>query len=130
MPNVDLNSAIASVVSDEVARALAPYQNVLDRLSRMVGIAPAPVSKPALRKRGRPPKAVPTPGRRAMRAAANHDGAGEFSKFAEGQMVKYKQGKGTFDARVIGLNPSQGTVLLQRTSDGKKVERLASRIEP
>jgi hypothetical protein len=48
------------------------------------------------------------------------------SKFSEGQKVQYRQGRGTFAARVVGINAKSGVVTLERMSDQKKVVRPAA----
>lgn len=65
------------------------------------------------------------PGRPAKRGAK-----GDVSAFSEGQTVSYKQGRGTFDAEVVGIDAEKGTLALQRLSDGKKIVRPAVKVSP
>lgn len=45
-----------------------------------------------------------------------------------GAQVRYRQGRGTFDAEVIRVDAITGTATLQRISDGKRVVRPLDRI--
>ncbi|HEY3446754.1 MAG TPA: hypothetical protein VGK67_10340 [Myxococcales bacterium] len=121
MAKVDLNTAIRNLVAVEVERTLEPYRQLLERLEQFVGGAPA------RRGPGRPPKAGGRgrPGRKAAKA-----GTGDASKFKVGQAVKYRQGRGEFEATVAAVDTEKNLVSLERSKDGKKVDRPASKIYP
>lgn len=129
MANLDLDSAIRSIVSDEVERTLEPYRSLLDRMSGFFG------GEPVRRGPGRPPKApgavsaplAPRREGRGRRAAAPAAG-GDVSRFHDGQAVRYKQGRGVFDATVIGIDAARSLLTLERSMDGKKVERPAAKV--
>jgi hypothetical protein len=129
---IDLNAAIADLVAAEVNAKLEPYRAILNRMAAFVGAAPAH------RGPGRPRKteaaaAAPAPasrkrrGRRtyrvskkaALRAAKN---------LTEGQKVSYKQGRGSFEAKVVSIDSEKGTVTVERIKDGKKVTRPAAKV--
>jgi sRNA-binding protein len=121
MPNVDLNAAIRKLVAAEVDRTLEPYQQMLERLVQLLG------QKPARRGPGRPPKAAGARrGRKARKARKG--GKGDASRFREGQVVKYRQGRGEFEATVLAVDVENNSVKLERKKDGKKVERPATKI--
>lgn len=50
------------------------------------------------------------------------------AKVVVGQSVQYRQGRGTFPARVTAVDAKTGTVLLTRLSDGKEVKRPAGKV--
>ena len=118
MAKVDLNTAIRNLVAVEVERTLEPYRQLLERLEQFVGGASV------RRGPGRPPKAG-NRGRPARRAKV---GAGDASKFKVGQAVKYRQGRGEFEATVSAVDTEKNLVSLERSKDGKKVDRPASKI--
>src|SRR5215211_8035882 len=119
MPPIDFNDAVRAAVADEVDRVLGPHLEVLKRLSSAFGTGGdgrerrGPSSAP--RRRGRP-------GRRAQ------SGRGDASKFKEGQKVRFKQGRGEFDATVASIDGNTNTLTLKRDRDGKRVERPASKV--
>jgi hypothetical protein len=43
-----------------------------------------------------------------------------------GETVRYRQGRGEFEVKVLSVNQRAGTARLQRTADGKRVERRVS----
>ena len=47
-------------------------------------------------------------------------GRGDASKFKDGQAVRYKQGRGEFEAKVVKIDADSNTVTIQRAKDGKK----------
>ena len=109
----DLNDAVRTIVREEVARALAPYRVLLDRLSVLTG--------GARRGPGRPPgsgRKAAGSRRRGRKAPSGKPGR----KWAAGARVRYKQGRGTFDAEVVSQDDS-GRVMVRRLADGKEVER-------
>ena len=128
MKDLDLNAAIRDIVSAEIEEALAPHLALLARMSAFIGESPArrgpgrprntAVAAPVAR-RGRRPKGA------GRKAAA---GAGDASKFKDGQKVRYRQGRGEFEASVIGIDTETNIVTVQRTTDGKKVKRPASKV--
>jgi len=121
-------AAIRAVVAKEVEDALAPYREVLADMIKFVGGEPA-----SARSSGTLEAAAPARTRRT-RKAATYAGSGgnahaEFaSQFSEGQKVQYRQGRGTFDARVVGIDAKKGVVTLERMSDQKKVVRPAAKV--
>jgi hypothetical protein len=126
MPNrsLDLNDAIRSLVANEVEAALGPHREALARISAFLGIASPASGRAANRLRG--------PGRRAAggrRGAPRRAvGRGDASKFKEGQEVRYRQGRGEFEAKVIRIDGDTNTVVLERAKDKKRVERPASKV--
>jgi hypothetical protein len=115
--------AISTLVAKEVREALAPYQEALASLVEFAGGRPGGTLAAS--------SATATPNRRARRASGVRGGAAsaEFaSQFVEGQKVQYRQGRGTFDARVVGINAEKGTVTLERASDQKTVVRPAAKV--
>jgi hypothetical protein len=124
----DLNSAIATIVAAEVARSLEPYRHVLERVEAFIGGAPRrgpgrprknPVPVMAV-----PPVAARTRRRRRGRPAAG----GDVSKFADGQTVRYRQGRGEFEATVISIDKQRNVLTLRRVSDKKEVDRPPSKV--
>lgn len=122
MANVDLNDAISSLVASEVERVLQPYRGLLDRMAEFAGVSTTAVKRGP----GRPPAAVAAVTRRPRRVV--REMGGDVSDFREGQSVQYKQGRGIFDATVLSVNEESGMLMLQRSKDGKKVERPASKV--
>jgi hypothetical protein len=115
--------AIGALVAKEVHAALAPYQEALASLVEFTGgkvggklAAPSTIASPEPR------------GRRAGRARGAAASTEVVSKFAEGQRVQYRQGRGTFEARVVGIDAENGTVTLERMGDRKTVVRPAAKV--
>ena len=50
------------------------------------------------------------------------------STFKKGQQVTYKQGRGTFEAKVIRINEKTNIVTLQRLSDYGRLTRPADKV--
>jgi sRNA-binding protein len=125
MANVDLNSAIRNLVSAEVEKTLQPYRQMLERFAQAIG------SAPAARGPGRPRKvaAEAAPARRGGRKARKAVAvAGDAAKFSEGQSVRYKQGRGEFEAKVVSVDKETNIVTVERAKDGKVVARPAAKI--
>ncbi|MGC4120513.1 MAG: hypothetical protein QM765_39220 [Myxococcales bacterium] len=120
--NASIDAAIRSIVADQVAAAMDPYRAIFERLEAFLGNAPA------RRGPGRPRKDPAAPQRRATRAGGQ-DAAKAAQAFKVGQTVSYKQGRGTFDAKVLEIDEATGMMKVQRLSDGKKVVRPASKID-
>lgn len=127
MAQFDLNDVIRAAVSDEINRVLGPHLDTLNRLSAAFGGTTINRAAPARRGPGRPPAAA---GRRraGRRRAARAGGRGDASKFSTGQTVRYKQGRGEFEAKVIAINTEDNTLTLERLSDGKRVDRPAAKV--
>jgi len=118
MANVDLNAAIRNLVSEEVERTLEPYRTLLDRMAGLFGKQPE--------RAGRASRLAGRLGARAERAPRS--GGGDASRFREGQTVRYKQGRGIFDAVVEAVDIERNLLTLARTKDNKKVERPADKV--
>ncbi|MCY0998338.1 PspA [Myxococcus sp. MISCRS1] len=94
-------------------------------------VKPEAASKPARAKaapqkrRGRPPAAA-----RTATAAAPSSSAATSVAYAEGQEVRYKQGRGSFSAKVTAVDKEARTVTLARVSDGRKVVRPFDKVTP
>ena len=102
----NLEAAIRAIVSEEVSRALAPYQSALKALATLSGGRRGP---------GRP------------KGSRNH-AKGDASKFSVGHAVRYKQGRGEFEAKVVRVDVEANSVTVERVKDGKKVTRPAGLI--
>ncbi|NVJ27611.1 PspA [Myxococcus sp. AM011] len=75
--------------------------------------------------RGRPRGARRT----ATAAAPSSSLSSEASvSYVAGQEVRYRQGRGTFSAKVKAVDEKARTVTLERLSDGKKVERPFAKV--
>ena len=94
-------------------------------------VRPQAASKPTRTKaapekrRGRPPAAA-----RTATAASPSAGPATPSSYAEGQEVRYKQGRGAFTAKVTAVDAEAKTVTLARVSDGRKVVRPFDKVTP
>ncbi|NOK05932.1 MULTISPECIES: PspA [Myxococcus] len=91
--------------------------------------APKPTrAGPAPQKsRGRPRAA----GRTATAAAPSASPSPEAPvSFAVGQEVRYKQGRGAFNAKVKAVDEKAKTVTVERVSDGKQVVRPFDKVTP
>jgi uncharacterized Zn finger protein len=104
LPSPGFAAAVRAMVADEVRTALKPLGEALDGIQGLTGDArPAPAAS-----------AVPT--------------ARRTTRFAQGQVVHYRQGRGTFPAKVVSVDSAQETVLLERVKDGKQVIRPAAKV--
>jgi hypothetical protein len=122
-------AAIRAVVAKEVEDAMAPYREVLADMIKFVGGELA-----SARPSGTFEAAAPARTRRTRKATTYAGSGGNAahaelaSQFSEGQKVQYRQGRGTFDARVVGIDARKGVVTLERMSDQKKVVRPAAKV--
>ena len=69
-------------------------------------------------------KAVPPPARRRSRVTSRPPVRG----VRVGQRVQYRQGRGTFTAKVVRINDKNGTAVLERATDKKRVERPLAKV--
>lgn len=67
---------------------------------------------------------------RTATAAAPSPSAEASASFKEGQEVSYKQGRGTFPAKVKAVNEEAKTVTVERVGDGKQVVRPFDKVTP
>ena len=78
---------------------------------------------------GRPRKAPAAAGRRkGARRGSGKKALRLAKKLSPNQIVEYRQGRGTFEAKVVALDAETGMVTVERVSDGKKVVRPATKI--
>jgi hypothetical protein len=47
-----------------------------------------------------------------------------------GQQVEYRQGRGTFAAKVVRIEDKRGAAVLERLSDGKRLRRPLAKVYP
>jgi len=90
-------------------------------------LAPEPEPEPVRRVRRRrassrkvPPRKAPAPKKEEGLTSAPEVGA----------MVRYRQGRGTFNARVASVDEARGTAVVERAMDGRSVERPFSKLLP
>lgn len=122
MAKFDLEARIRALVAEEVKHQLEPYRDMLKEIADFVG-------GEARRRPGRPPRAAApgAPARAPARRSARAGGV-DASRFHEGQLVRYKQGRGEFEAKVIAVDTKANLVTIERTTDKKHVERPAGKI--
>jgi hypothetical protein len=116
--------AIGIMVAKEVQAALAPYREALASLVEFAGAAPAESPRGGART-APPSRNVRGPRIQRRGSAASLE---LVSKFVEGQKVQYRQGRGTFEARVVGIDAENGTVTLERINDRKTIVRPAAKV--
>lgn len=130
MAKMDMSAVIRAIVAEEVKTQLAPYADVLVDLQKLVG-----TDMTVRRGPGRPtaPRAD-KPRRAAARgdkpALVSEAAKTEVLKYQEGQQVRYKQGRGEFEAIIVGIDAEMGMLKLERTSDKKQVARPADKVYP
>jgi hypothetical protein len=113
MPNADFSNVVRQIVADEIEATLAPYRDLLDQLIALQGGG---------RRRGRPPGRSVGP----RKAATPTPPAAKNLK--KGTKVRYRQGRGEFEAEVIKLDEARGVVTLLRSKDSKKIKRPAAKV--
>ena len=123
MAEIDLSNAIRNMVAVEVEKALEPHRATLERFARIIGLA-APPAPTTARPRGSPPAAA----RRGPKS--DHGASGDAGSFSVGQSVVYKQGRGSFEAKVVSVDRDRNLVKVERIADGKKVDRPAAKLRP
>jgi sRNA-binding protein len=118
MPTREIEAALRRLVTEGVRDALEPYKKVLKGLA-------ASLDRASRRTPGRQPKAVRSRSlpRRHPRSALK---AADALKV--GQAVRYRQGRGSFEATIIDIDEATGLVRLERAKDGKKVERPSHKL--
>ncbi len=118
------SEAIRNLVAREVQEALAPYREALTSLVEFAGAAPAESPRGGGR--------TAPPSRNVRGRGSQRRGSAALlelvSKFVEGQKVQYRQGRGTFEARVVGIDAKNGNVTLERINDRKTVVRPAAKV--
>ncbi len=121
-----LDAAVAGIVAEEVAAALAPYRPIFERMAILFSPAPARTAP----KRAAPAKRTSArkPARRAAAPKNPAEDARAAKSFVVGQQVLYRQGRGSFPAKVVAVDFEMGELLLQRESDGKEVMRPALKV--
>ena len=53
-----------------------------------------------------------------------------MSNMRAGQQVEYRQGRGTFAATVVRIDEKRGAAVLERLSDGKRLQRPLAKVYP
>jgi hypothetical protein len=119
----NLDRAIRAIVAEEIAESLAPLRRLLGRMAIQMR------ETPARRGPGRPPKSAATPVRRRRRGAKAKAALRAAKNFHEGQKVVYKQGRGSFDAKVVRVDAAKGLVTVERLKDGKRVVRPPAKLK-
>ncbi|TQF10441.1 PspA [Myxococcus llanfairpwllgwyngyllgogerychwyrndrobwllllantysiliogogogochensis] len=124
---------VASAPKGTPAHAPAPARKGPSSVPVRKWVRPQAAPKPAKagpapqKSRGRPRGAG-----RAATAAATDSSPGPETPvpYAEGQEVRYKQGRGAFTAKVKAVDEKAKTVTLARVSDGRKVVRPFDKVTP
>jgi len=123
----DIANSITTMITEEVSIALAPYRTVLEQMAEFLGgtrARPVARRKPRRKVEARPVRRAP----RRRRGSAARRTSRLIKRFAEGQTVHFKQGRGSFEAKVVEIDLKKGALTLERTSDGKKVSRPAAKV--
>lgn len=126
MAKMDMSAVIRAIVAEEVKAQLAPYADVLGDLQRLVG------TEMPRRGPGRPTARAEKPRRapRADKAMVSEAAKAAVGRYQDGQLVRYKQGRGEFEATIVGIDSEMGLLKLERTSDKKQVARPADKVYP
>ena len=111
MPKLDLQAALRNLIAAQVEAALEPHRALLASLENLA------------REQGAVKEAPRAATRRPAGRRAARNVAAPATSFSPGQMVSYRQGRGTFEAKVIEVDLERGELKLQREKDGKRVER-------
>jgi sRNA-binding protein len=124
MAKFDMEAVIRTMVAEEVERSLEPYRDLLAGMAKLAG-GEAPRRRP-----GRPAavRAEAAPAARRGPGRPRKSAGTDASKFTVGQAVRYKQGRGEFDASIVRIDPETNVVTLERSKDKKQVERPADKI--
>ena len=131
MAQTDLHESLRQIVSEQLQDALAPHQALLEQIAAFLGIGGATGSRTTRVARAVP--AARTARATATRARRGSTGRGRgraastsSASFKEGQEVRYRQGRGEFEATVIKID--EDAVTVERKTDGKKVTRPADKL--
>lgn len=116
---MEMNEQFEALVNKAVAAALAPHKEAILAIADLVmGAQPAAQEERTATKSTRK-AAEPRVVKGAVEAAKN---------FSVGQKVRYRQGRGEFDAVVDEIRSGTGILILRREQDGKRVGRPASKV--
>ena len=127
MRETDFAQVVEQMIAEELERTLAPYHKLLGRLDK---------ARSLVKRRqgpGRPPRAEVeqlqailrgVAPKRTTRPAAPKKAT---KAYKPGDVVTYRQGRGTFEAFVIRAEAG-GEVVVERISDGKRVRRPAAKL--
>ena len=118
-----LTRSVQAFVQSEVVSVLGTYRNALDRAASLIAQARANVD----RRRNELVAARTAHPFAEHKERARRHGNGDEARLRVGQVVSYRQGAGTFEARVVELGPT-GRVMIERRADGKRLTRPASKL--
>lgn len=118
---MEIQEQFEALVNKGVAKALEPYSEAIIALAKLVRSA----EPEAQEERTEAPKAK----RKAAEPRIYKDAVEAAGRFSVGQEVRYRQGRGVFNATVYEINSNTGVIVLKRNQDGKIVERPASKVE-
>lgn len=120
---VGLTQAVQSLVQSEVAAVAKTYRTVRQRLASFVSEARLrPRNTVAAERSANPFAEAP------RRSRSKKGTARAAAKLALGQHVSYRQGSGTFEAKVVAVDAGKGVVVLERIKDGKRVTRPTAKV--
>lgn len=118
---MEIQEQFEALVNKGVAKALEPYSEAIIALAKLVRSA----EPEAQEERTEAPRAK----RKAAEPRIYKDAVEAAKNFSVGQKVRYRQGRGEFEATVEEVNQNRGELVLKRVTDGKIVERPASKVE-
>ena len=121
-----IDSAIAAIIASEIKAALAPYRNIMARMTNQLA------QTPAKRGPGRPAKAAAPatmPVRKKRRwGAAIKAAQRAAARFTEGQKVSFNVGRGKCEGKVLSIDAKRGFLVLERLQNGQRVTRPAAKV--
>jgi hypothetical protein len=117
MSKLDLHAALRNVIAAQVEAALEPHRDLLNSLAELAREQQQVASQPASRAARRPAE------RRGKRGGRNLAAAPSANSFSAGQLVSYRQGRGTFQAKIMGIDAESAELTLERVSDVKRIAR-------
>lgn len=120
---VGLTQAVQSLVQTEVAAVAKTYRTVRERLASFVAEARLRPRNSIVAERSANPFAETKRRARSKKVASR--GA---PKLGVGGRVSYRQGSGTFEAKVVAVDADKGVAVLERIKDGKRVTRPMKKV--
>lgn len=116
MTKGSMDELLKAMIKDEVESQLKQYKDMMEKLAQKVPAASAPKAAKADRPR------------RAVKAVISDAALAAVVQYKIDQVVSYKQGRGAFNAKVIGIDVAKGMLKVQRIGDGKVVDRPADKV--
>lgn len=122
----DIEKTLKEMIAEEVNAQLAPFiAKINEAIARgAVDVGGLVSVKIRRTRKPRDPNAAP----RTVKPIITDAARAAVSKWTIGDVANYKQGRGDFNGKVVGIDVNGCTITIKRDADGKEVVRPADKI--